>query len=379
MNEMIDVVQLQAQGSALVYLYELELPSGDKEYFHPGVNESLQRIQFRDSQPPYTVREYIPLPMEMGGVGTTSDGVQPRPTLTIANVLSTFRDALGGKDYKDLLGSRITRRITLEKYLVGETGDSTPPVEYPQSVFILDRIQERSVLHVIFELSNPFDLEGVQFPGRQIIGGLCPWKYKGARPTLAEHEMVGGCNWYEDSPVGLIFANKDDEYVVPDSISFTTYSGTSTADGFYRTLNTEERLNIDGTTQTDDANNYWRARQDDAGDPDTNPANYQRLRVYREYNAAETYRAFRDKDYNDYVLYQGELWQVKQVTLDANEHPTVPMSNRYWKRADACGRRLGSCSMRFHAVMSGGAPSAVDKQRQRPLPFGGFPGSRQYR
>ena len=71
---------------------------------------------------------------------------------------NALTNAIGGIDPEDLIGRRLTRRTTLQKYLVGESGDSTPPVEFPKAVYILDRLKNRNILMLTFELASPFDV-----------------------------------------------------------------------------------------------------------------------------------------------------------------------------------------------------------------------------
>ena len=126
-------VQGQAVDSSVIDLYELTLPSGEILYFHPGVDSDLTNIQFRDAEPDpsngvYTVRTYIPIPVILDGLEHQADGASNRPSLTVANV-SNFSIQLGN-NFKndDLVGEKITRRRTLQKYLVGESADASPPV-----------------------------------------------------------------------------------------------------------------------------------------------------------------------------------------------------------------------------------------------------------
>ena len=154
MSELIESVQTQDPGSALIELFELDLGS-TVIYMHSGVEEDLTTIEFRDKLSPYTVREYTAFPIMMDGIEASSDGASNRPSLSVANVLSSFSDSLGGLSNEDLVGKTIVRRQTLKKYLVGETGDTTPPVEFPSKKYILDRVSSENSVAVTFELSAP--------------------------------------------------------------------------------------------------------------------------------------------------------------------------------------------------------------------------------
>ena len=102
-------------------------------YFFAGLDEDLNDVQFRDENG--TIRTYAALPMFSDDISVQSDGSMGRPELSIGNVGNTLTNAIGGVDYEDLIGQRITKRSTLVKYLVGESGDATPPLEFPKQTY----------------------------------------------------------------------------------------------------------------------------------------------------------------------------------------------------------------------------------------------------
>ena len=173
MTAIVENVQKTGVESGVITLYKLEYADNTFAYFVAGVEEDLSSIQFRDEDG--TIRTYTPIPIELEGFDISSDGAISRPKMTVANIESTFRDSLGGLGFEDLIGRRITRRTTQQKYLVGESGDSTPPVEFPKITYVIDRLASKTVMGVTFELAAPFDLAGIKLPQRVIIGGACPW------------------------------------------------------------------------------------------------------------------------------------------------------------------------------------------------------------
>jgi phage-related protein len=100
---------------------------------------------------------------------------------------------IGVTKNEDLLGSRITRRRTLGKYLSSSSGGGSAPVEFPSQTFILDRVSSENNVIVTFELASLFDLEGIQLPNRFVVGKYCSWKYQG------EEDGFGGCTWPKNS------------------------------------------------------------------------------------------------------------------------------------------------------------------------------------
>ena len=94
-------VQSQEINSGLIELFQITLPNGTTLYLHPGLNDSLDEIKFRDKKAPYTVREYLPMPMLIDGLEVSADGAPSRPTLTIANIGVLFTSQLGNFKHDD--------------------------------------------------------------------------------------------------------------------------------------------------------------------------------------------------------------------------------------------------------------------------------------
>lgn len=240
MTDLIDVVQLQEITSGIVDLFEVTVnpfsASPATVYLYRGLDQTGASVWF--SNKAGTVKnEYFAFPIEMTDVNVTSDGPAARPTLTVANVISAAKVTSGnaetvGSDEKtletilsdlgifsneDLIGARVTRRRTLEQHLLTSSSSPTIPVEFPSYVYYIDRVAGESKITVIFELSSPFDLEGVKVPHREIIGRYCSWKYQG----MAENND-GGCSWPLDS--NNRFYKLDNTQIT----SFTTWSSLST-------------------------------------------------------------------------------------------------------------------------------------------------------
>lgn len=240
MPDLIDVVQLQEISSGIVDLFEVTInpmsASPATIYLYRGLDKNALSIWF--SNKTGTIKnEYFAFPIEMTDVNVTSDGPASRPTLTVANVISAAKVTAGntetvGPDEKtletilsdfgitsneDLLGAKVTRRRTLEEHLLTSTSNPSIPIEFPSYVYYIDRISGESKISVSFELSSPFDLEGVRVPHREIIGRYCSWKYQG----MAENNE-GGCAWPLDS--NNRFYKLDNTQIT----SFTTWNSTST-------------------------------------------------------------------------------------------------------------------------------------------------------
>ena len=333
MSELISAVQLQEPGSELVELYELTLGSSTI-YFHSGVEEDLSTVEFRDRTSPYTVREYTAFPIEMDGVELSADGSINRPTLTLANVANTFSSLIGNIKAEDLIGERVTKRTTLKKYLYGETGDASPPVEFPVRKFILDRISSENNVAVSYELSAPYDLSGIKLPNRTVVGKYCSWQYQGY--NLDEK---GGCIWNKNSVVS--YAN--------GSNGIVTHKAYFTED--------DEPIVPEGSTMTG-----WTVDQ---------------YKTYTSFNPTLEYNSGDYVEYNDGI--QTTVW--KCIRNVSNNLPSK--NSMYWEKGDVCGKKLSSCKCRFQFVPQNKAVSnsnpSTEKNTGKILPFGAFIGSMKFR
>jgi len=364
MTDLVDVVQKQEPGSELVELIELELLDTTTLYFHSGTEGDLTTVQFRDKLPTdgvYTVREYTSIPIEIKGVERKTDGASNRPSLTVANILTTFSSAIGDLTNDDLIGRRIIRRQTLKKYLVGESADSgasSPPIEFPQEKYIIDRIAGETKVSINFELAAVLDLEGVQLPNRTLYGKYCNWEYQGVANNR------GGCTWATDSKIKIgttehiAYFTIDDEPIVPAATSFSAWGGSAAKDD----LKTH-------------SSKKWRANTSTNTAPDVNSPDWTQVRTYEDYDNTEGY-VYDSTDY-EYVKHSNTIWRlVKSGTNKTPEPGSV-----YWVRGDYCGKVLTSCKCRFQWQPKSGSttvPSA-DKDTSKVMPFGAFPGSEKYR
>lgn len=406
MTDLIATVQDQSIDSDYIHLFEIEYVDNLYARFTTQLTESLGNIQFRDSNG--TARTYQSIPVKFEGIDVSADGSQARPTITIANVLNLFRKEVGSLDYEDLIGRRITRRTTLKKYLVGESGDTgagNAPIEFPKVTFIIDRIASKTRSEIIFELSAPHDLEGIMLPRRIIIGGACPWKYTGADPARGTN-LDGGCTWKQscqfriplstnnvkDLGLRTIYVNKEDEYVLFSADLDPSIGGvaedasvasTFKLNNYYYTEIDLERVNTDGSTTTEsNVKEYWQCVGATTNQPSDTNSNFRRIRVYTNFVFGEDSKAYTQKSYNEYKLFNDArsgkmIWQTTRVSVSN----VSPSEGKYWTRGDSCGKKLESCRKRYLAIgLAGSLPGyALQKNDRRAIPFGGFPGAKQNR
>lgn len=186
-------------GTQIVELFELDTtPAGGSILrFHNGVNQLGQAVTWQGNV-------YTAFPIEASGFDFSGRGQMPRPTLRVANVTGLLGALV--RTYQDLLGSKLTRRRTLVKYLdavnfPGSTNPTADPTaELPNDVYFIDRKSTETKVMIEFELSAAFDVAGVQLPRRFIVQNVCQWAYRGAECGYT------GSTYFDanDQPVGSL-------------------------------------------------------------------------------------------------------------------------------------------------------------------------------
>jgi lambda family phage minor tail protein L len=364
---------------------------------------------------------YYALPMEMTDFEVKSDGAHARPTLAVGNVESILRtssvfqngDDGGSAGLTDfsmdkLIGKRIVKRQTLEKYLtLDPTAVSTKAiVEYPKRSYILDSVKQKTENSVVFELANPFDLQGIKLPRRQIIGKYCPWAYQG----LSFSTPSGACSWNKNGEVSVDDAGTERKYYIyftdldePIVWKYVIHNSNNTIQsGKTHPGNTSSSFAIDALVALSDGSGgytYWRSETaSNTTVPSATNSAWQQVRVYVPYVSGTTFSTHAtDALRSDYVVYPvnnaGSVADasfdftatstVYKVTSTNNSvAPTTP--SNYWIRGDQCGKLLNSCKIRYQAKNTTGSANAnqntiplVELDTIQALPYGGFPGSRK--
>ena len=113
---------------------------------------------------------YVPIPYQSSGFAISNEGVLPNPQLTMSNVGLEPTALVNGFD--DLLGARVVRRRVLAKHL---DNGSDPDVNnrWPDETWFVQRKVTENKMLVTFELSTPFDLDGVTIPKRRALRRSC--------------------------------------------------------------------------------------------------------------------------------------------------------------------------------------------------------------
>ena len=185
--------------NAIIELYELDASpfGGSVYYFHAGTNSLTQTVTWQGQQ-------YQPYPVKITGFEISIGGQIPRPKMAVSNISGIITALVLA--YDDLLGAKVTRKRTMQKYLDavnfsgGVNPNADPTAEFPDDIYYVERKTSENKSAVEFELSASFDVQGVKLPRRQIIQNICPWKYRGAECGYA------GTNYFDsnDQPVGSL-------------------------------------------------------------------------------------------------------------------------------------------------------------------------------
>lgn len=390
-------------GSELVVLYELEYSKGDFIYFMSGLDDDLSTVQFRDYSNNAQINTYVAIPAQVKGIEYKNDGAIARPSVTIGNATTAFSNAIGTIDYQSFLGLKFIKRTTLKKYLYGESGDASPPQEFPRDIYTMDRIKQRTKTTVQIEMVAPFDLEGVRIPARNILPDRCPFLYQGAGDHVPEYKKAqSGCTWhlegkyksqvatYADGTEYTVYVNTDDEYIIPSTTTFSTDLSSITENSYYKNTENKTKYHANGTSSTATVTNYWQAAKTTSSPgtvSDTN-VNFKRVRVYATYSHGTEYFSYSDDRHNDYVTFtdnvassstynKTQLWKVKAASKSV-----APTPGEYWERGDGCSKLTEGCKMRFgFKPISVGTATSTGKANpdtNAVLPFGGFPAAKAF-
>lgn len=167
------------QPSALIEVFELDMSvttSGGKLYFHAGTNELSEPIIWQGVT-------YKPWPIAASGFDKNGQGKLPRPKLQVSNLDGIISAEVQSNE--DLIGCKLTRRVTLARFLdAANFTEGNPTADanqhFADEMWYIDQktFEDREIVE--FELASAFDLMGVMLPNRQIVKNSCQWRYRSA-------------------------------------------------------------------------------------------------------------------------------------------------------------------------------------------------------
>jgi lambda family phage minor tail protein L len=118
---------------------------------------------------------YTPLDCEIDGMEFSGQGSLPQPKIRISNVSKTLAAEIIA--YNDLLGAKLTRIRTFEKYLDGQP-EADPTAIFSNDVYVVERKSIHNKYIIEWELAAYMDFTGTRIPKRQIIKDACTHVYR---------------------------------------------------------------------------------------------------------------------------------------------------------------------------------------------------------
>ena len=366
----------QGWHDAIIELFDLDLEPitgdpQDKFYFTIQLKPDNSKIVWKGNT-------YEPLPIIAAGYERSTTGQIAQPSLTVANVLGTFTQVISNLD--DLVGAKVTRRRTLGKYLDGEP-QADPTQEFPLDIFYIERKTSENALTISWQLASVLDLEGLQLPRRIITQNYCQWKYRSSEcgytgPPLftASDEVISTTGQSAEGAAVINGYNlvKQREKELEGAIVIYNQALNNREQRCSTFVLLESRFNP-GTDFVKGGPGFaifgFSVREGVWGGSVVTLGN-----EYRQGPSAGT-NIFRIErwgvDASACSIAESELATANTNLTTArnnlsaaqtaltNATNALPANDALWNQ-DICGKRIGSCNLRFEKVS---------------LPFGGFPGA----
>ena len=157
-------IQSDLKASALpnyieLFILDMTPIGGTTLYFTPSTVAGNSAISFGGIA-------YVPLPITGSGWQTSIEGQAPQPSLKVSNVTKYIQSYL--TSYKDLVGSRVTRYQTFDKYLdSGSSPDSTQV--FNTCVYTIEQKMRQTKYEIEFKLSAIIDMPQLKLPKQQVL------------------------------------------------------------------------------------------------------------------------------------------------------------------------------------------------------------------
>jgi lambda family phage minor tail protein L len=144
-----------------VELFQLDLTAlgGSVLYFTPHTVGGSTSVSFGG-------QVYTALPIGGSGWETSIDGAPPQPVLTVSNVNRFIQSYLS--TYHDLVGARLTRITTFDKYLdSGSSPNSTQVIS--TNTYLIEQKTRQNKVQIDFKLSSLIDAPQFKLPRGQVL------------------------------------------------------------------------------------------------------------------------------------------------------------------------------------------------------------------
>lgn len=157
---------LKSEVPAFIELFDIDLASTNEAEL---VNNIFRVTPMTESTDLINIQNvtfggeiYVPFPIQITGIGFSSEGAPPRPTLSVANI-NKYIGALAFK-YSDIIGANVIYTRTFSPYLGLNSKISLPPLKF----FIAKKISHNK-MGISFELRDFRDKERAFLPKRQML------------------------------------------------------------------------------------------------------------------------------------------------------------------------------------------------------------------
>jgi len=330
MTDIIDAVQLQSVGDSLIELFEITLrdQATPIAYFTSGLDADSKNIYFPTSDGT-SLEEYVAIPIHMSEIKTESDGPQNRPILSMANLVTLGRTLV---DNDDGDSDETTWSALLEANNIYKAEDVIGARVKYRRTLLKKTYRETDVAGWSTTLPE-------EFPSSTYIID----RLKTESAIAVSYELASSFDLENVKLPNRVVVGK----YCPWKYQGIAIDGAAGGSGCTWTNTTDQGryFDIDDTLITDDINTI---------------SAYSAASVYSIGNKVKTTTG-------GFV----KIWEcIRPLSASFDAPPET--SRSYWKRIDVCGKLISSCKARYHST-------GASENRDRPLPFGGFPGTRKFR
>lgn len=146
-----------------LYILDLSPLGGEVMYLSPHANANTAIV--------FDGHEYIPMPIKGVNYEKSIAGAPPQPKLTVSNVTRLIQPYINA--YQGLVGAKVTRFRTLDKYLDG--GSSPDPSQvFDSDTFLIQQKTKHNKLEVEFKLSSVIDADNEKLPRMVVLRSRFP-------------------------------------------------------------------------------------------------------------------------------------------------------------------------------------------------------------
>lgn len=140
--------------------------------------EELLRVQAGGELPQKNIifqgNEYGPRPFGISGIELSTDGKANKPKLVLSNIDAQVSALI--RAYNGMMQAKVTIWI-LVKDLLKDNG-TVEPGDFRRLVYYIERPESVDQQKATFELTSPFDMDGVNVPAR-LTQTVCYWAQRG--------------------------------------------------------------------------------------------------------------------------------------------------------------------------------------------------------